>query len=158
MRRRARRAGRGTPVLAEVEQAAHPCGTLHGDFELDNMRWADGGAIAFDADETRTGPFVQDVASAVRDLVGDAPTGVAHPGRLTDFLTGYRTMRPLGADEAAALELHGAAVAVRALVSLAHLEVDASPDEPTWSVDLRATLVAHRAGLRARVLATTVNR
>ena len=145
-------------VLAEVDRADHPRGTLHGDFELDNMRWADGRPTAFDADEARTGPFVQDIAAAVRDLVGDSPGRVEHRTLLADFLTGYRRVRHLEYDEVAALELHGAAVAVRGLVALAHLEVDAVADEEPWAVGLRATLVEHRQRLRARVLAVTVAR
>ena len=145
-------------VLAEVDRADHPRGTLHGDFELDNMRWSDGVPTAFDADEARTGPFVEDVAAAVRDLVGDSPGHVEHPALLAAFLTGYRGVRPLGDDEESALELHSAAVAVRLLVAIAHVGDDTVADEPAWSRDLRASLVAHRRGLRARVLAATVGR
>lgn len=145
-------------VLADADERRLPHGTLHGDFELDNLRWSGGRPVAFDADEARTGPFVQDIASAVRDLVGDQPVGVAHPELLAEFVAGYRTVRPLGDDEVAALPLHSAVVAVRGLASLAHLEVDGPAAEPPWSVDLRASLVAHRHGLRARVLAATVGR
>ncbi|NUU15716.1 phosphotransferase [Cellulomonas humilata] len=145
-------------VLAEVDRVRMPRGTLHGDFELDNLRWADGRPTAFDADEARTGPFIEDIAAAVRDLVGDTPGKVEHPTLLAAFLTGYRGVRPLEYDEVASLELHHAAVAVRLLVAIAHLQVDPAPDEPSWSVDLRASLVAHRQGLRTRVLAATVAR
>ncbi|WP_421743222.1 phosphotransferase enzyme family protein [Cellulomonas sp.] len=145
-------------VLAATDRADHPRGTLHGDFELDNMRWAEGRPTAFDSDEARTGPFIEDIAAAVRDLVGGSPGRVEHPALLAAFLTGYRGVRPLGYDEVSALQLHGAAVAVRLLVAIAHLEDEPVPDEPSWSVDLRASLVVHRQGLRARVLAATVAR
>ncbi|KRD44066.1 hypothetical protein ASE38_07795 [Cellulomonas sp. Root930] len=145
-------------VLAATDRAGHPRGTLHGDFELDNMRWSDGVPTAFDADEARTGPFVEDIAAAVRDLVGDSPGHVEQPALLAAFLTGYRGVRPLGDDEESALELHSAAVAVRLLVAIAHVGDDTVADEPAWSRDLRASLVAHRRGLRARVLAATVGR
>ena len=102
-------------VLVAAEQADLPRGTLHGDFELDNMRWTDGNPLAFDADEARTGPFIEDVAAAVRDLVGDTPGQVEHASMLAAFLSGYREVRPLGLDEESALELHGAVVAVRLL-------------------------------------------
>jgi Ser/Thr protein kinase RdoA (MazF antagonist) len=141
-------------VLAEIDRADHPRGTLHGDFELDNLRWTDGHPTAFDADEMRTGPFVQDVAAAVRDLVGDAPGRVDHSALLADFLTGYRSVRHLTDDEVAALELHSAAVAIRGLVALRHVEVDARADDAPWVVELRATLADHHRDLRARVLAS----
>ncbi|KQR08371.1 phosphotransferase enzyme family protein [Cellulomonas sp. Leaf334] len=143
-------------VLAEADRLDAPRGTLHGDLELDNLRWSDGRPTAFDADETRTGPFVQDIAAAVRDLVGETPGRVEHPALLAAFLTGYRGVRPLGYDEVAELELHSAAVAVRLLVSIAHLDADQVADEEQWSVDMRASLVEHRRRLRARVLAATV--
>ena len=145
-------------VLAAADRADLPSGTLHGDFELDNLRWLDGRPVAFDADEARTGPYVQDIAAAVRDLVGDTPGQVEHPALLAAFLTGYRGVRPLAYDEVAALELHSAAVAVRLLVAIAHLEDDPAADEQQWSVDLRASLLEHRQRLRARVLAATVAR
>lgn len=145
-------------VLAATDRAGHPRGTLHGDFELDNMRWAEGRPTAFDADEARTGPFIEDIAAAVRDLVGDSPGRVEHAGLLAAFLTGYRGERPLEYDDVAALELSSAAVAVRLLVAVAHVEETPVADEPAWSRDLRASLVEHRRGLRARVLAATVAR
>ncbi|MDQ0374949.1 phosphotransferase enzyme family protein [Cellulomonas humilata] len=145
-------------VLARADRAELPSGTLHGDFELDNLRWLDGNPVAFDADEARTGPYVQDIAAAVRDLVGDTPGQVEHPALLAAFLTGYRGVRPLAYDEVAELELHSAAVAVRLLVAIAHLEDDPAVDEGQWSVDLRASLLEHRQRLRARVLAATVAR
>lgn len=145
-------------VLADAERLDAPQGTLHGDFELDNLRWSDGRPTAFDADETRTGPFVQDIAATVRDLLGDTPGTVEHPALLADFLTGYRSVRPLGDDEVSGLELHSAAVAVRLLVATAHVQADPLADEEQWSVDLRASLVDHRERLRTRVLAATVGR
>lgn len=145
-------------VLDAASTLPSPRGTLHGDLELDNLRWSGGRPTAFDADEARTGPFVQDIAAAVRDLVGDSPGRVEHPGLLAAFLTGYRGVRPLSYDEVATLELHSAAVAVRLLVAIAHLESDQVADEEQWSVDLRASLVAHGSRLRSRVLAATVGR
>jgi Ser/Thr protein kinase RdoA (MazF antagonist) len=102
----------------------------------------------------RTGPFVQDIAAAVRDLVGDAPRRVVHGALLADFLTGYRSVRPLLDDEVAVLEVHSAAVAVRGLVALKQWEVDVRADEAPWAAEPRATLSDHRRGLRARVLAS----
>ncbi|GEK20312.1 phosphotransferase enzyme family protein [Cellulomonas xylanilytica] len=145
-------------VLDDASLLGSPRGTLHGDLELDNLRWADGRPVAFDADEARTGPFVQDVAAAVRDLLGDTPGSVEHPELLADFIAGYREVRPLSDADVSALELHSAAVAVRLLVSIAHVAADPAPDEAPWSADLRASVVEHRRRLRARVLAATVGR
>ena len=83
---------------------------------------------------------------------------VERPALLAAFLTGYRGVRPLSYDEVAELELHSAAVAVRLLVAIAHLEDAPAVDEPQWSIDLRASLLEHRQRLRARVLAATVAR
>ena len=55
-------------AVAALDTSTHGRGTLHGDFELDNLRFDAGRITFFDADETRSGWFAADVALAVRDL------------------------------------------------------------------------------------------
>lgn len=136
-----------------------PGGVLHGDFELDNLRFEGTNVVAFDADETSIGPYVLDIASATRDLIGDDGTLDAprHPAVLAAFLDGYESTRPLGDDEHAALTLGLAQVAARSLVH-GHGVLDAgdTPHDPAWLIDLRAHLADYHARTRDTLLATAI--
>jgi Ser/Thr protein kinase RdoA (MazF antagonist) len=117
-------------------------GTVHGDFELDNLSWDTDTVVAYDFDEAARSWYVADIAYAVRDL---APTraGTPRPGEaelFAAFLTGYRQIRPLPAPHLAHLSLftaaHAACSAVRAWSA-----IDAGqPDDPPWLDRLRANL------------------
>jgi Ser/Thr protein kinase RdoA (MazF antagonist) len=119
--------------LAELPRDSARFGTIHGDFELDNLGWDGDVAVAYDFDEAARSWFVADIASAVRDLTTD---GVL----LAAFLAGYRRERPLPEQELAPLPLfaaaHAACAAVRARSALDAVR----PDEPAWLGALRAKL------------------
>jgi Ser/Thr protein kinase RdoA (MazF antagonist) len=132
-----------------------PRGVLHGDFELDNLRFVDLDVVAFDADETSVGPYALDIAAAVRDLVGDEGTFDAprHPALLGAFLAGYGSTRALDDGEHAVLALGGAQVAARFLTQgRGVLDAGDGPDDPAWLTDLRARLVEHYDRARDVVL------
>jgi len=63
-------------------------GLVHGDFELDNLKWSHGIPTAFDFDEAAVSWFAADVAIAVRDIAD-------RPELLAAFLSGYRSVRAL---------------------------------------------------------------
>jgi Ser/Thr protein kinase RdoA (MazF antagonist) len=119
-------------------------GTVHGDFELDNLSWDADTAVAYDFDEAARSWFVADIAHAVRDL--------AHlPARadlFAAFLAGYRRIRPLPAPDLAHLPLFTAAHAACSAVR-ARLATDAGqPSDPPWLGRRRAKLLAHAATQR----------
>ena len=66
-------------------------GLVHGDFELDNLKWSHGIPTAFDFDEAAVSWFAADVAIAVRDIAD-------RPELLAAFLSGYRSVRALTTD------------------------------------------------------------
>lgn len=129
-------------------------GVLHGDFELDNLRW-DGDAVSiFDLDEARLGRFAEDIASALRDMVGQDYGNPSHPAQVASFLDGYGSVRTLHEDETALLPICMASNAARDLLQGAGvLDVDsAAGDSPSWLPDLRSSLVSHYDKKRSLIL------
>lgn len=151
----ARTAGR---LAVEWDRAVEglPGGVLHGDYELDNLRFDGAGVVAFDADETSIGPYAADIASAVRDLVGDEGTVDApqHPALLGAFLDGYDSIRPLDDGERALLGLAHAHVAAQSLARGDKVLNGGDPLDPSWLIALRENIVRHHARARDVVLAT----
>jgi Ser/Thr protein kinase RdoA (MazF antagonist) len=94
-------------------------GLIHGDFELDNLAWADGHPTAFDWDEAEHSWFAADIAYAVRDLVPDHLALIAGPiTLLDDFLDGYHRARPQANVDRAQIVLFTALNALRSLARL----------------------------------------
>ncbi len=113
--------------------------------------------VAFDVDETCVGPYVLDIAVAVRDLVGSGTVDEPrHPALLAAFLQGYGRTRPVLDTERRALSLSGPVVAARSLVH-GHGVLDAgdAPDDPDWLAELRRRLDAHHDQARKVVLAAS---
>jgi len=116
-------------------------GIIHGDFELDNVRF-DGDLVRFfDVDEGGSAPFATDIALATRDL--------DDPG-LRLFIDGYRSVRAL---DDRVLEL----LPTCARLAAAHLAVDTAAavdlvpaaGDPDWLVGLHADLVDFIADQRS---------
>lgn len=131
-------------------------GVLHGDFELDNLRW-DGNAVSiFDLDEARIGRFAEDIASALRDIVGPDYEKPTHPALLASFLDGYGSVRTLSEDEIALLPICMASNAARDLLQGAGvLDVEhAAGDAPSWLPELRSSLASHYDKERSLILRT----
>ncbi|MFI7013681.1 phosphotransferase [Streptomyces sp. NPDC050164] len=61
-------------VMRELPRCQDGWGVVHGDFELDNMAWEEGGPIAYDFDEAALSWYAADIAYAVRDLTDMART------------------------------------------------------------------------------------
>lgn len=144
------RAALENPELAEAAKilskvlTASPATPLvfgHGDFELDNLRWADGWPTCFDLDESGAMEAAADVASAARDLLGPRPGSPDHPELLTAFLQGYqrtsgRTIEPQE------LTLPRAAFAAQQLLQATEV-LDLHSRAVGWLHELDGSLRAH---------------
>ncbi|WP_309107469.1 phosphotransferase [Arthrobacter sp.] len=137
-------------------------GVLHGDFELDNLRWEGDAVSIFDLDEARIGRFAEDIASALRDIVGQDCDNPTYPALFASFLDGYASVRTLNEDEVALLPICMASNAARDLLQRTGvLDVEpAAGDSPPWLPDLRSSLVNHydeKRSLILRVAEKTLN-
>lgn len=123
-------------------------GLVHGDLELDNVRWAGLVGTSYDYDDAGCGPLLLDLAAAARDLQD-------HPSLRTAFLAGYRSERQLTDAAAAALPLFRGLLAARQLQALRDV-VDVDPTEALpgedWLPHLVKALEAHRTTERALLL------
>jgi Ser/Thr protein kinase RdoA (MazF antagonist) len=139
-------------------------GTVHGDFELDNLSWAtDAGTdtdtvVAYDFDEAAHSWYLADIAYAVRDLTPTTPAGTSSPGStelFTAFLTAYRQIRPLPPHDLAHLPLftaaHAACSAVRAWSAIDTRQ----PGDPPWLSRLHAKLQDYTDKQREIAVTTT---
>jgi Ser/Thr protein kinase RdoA (MazF antagonist) len=85
-----------TNWLAGLPMDDDTYGTIHGDFELDNLVWREDTAGILDFDDSAQMWYAADVALAVRDLFAD-PSKDADTGdpRFRAFVEGYREHRAL---------------------------------------------------------------
>lgn len=111
-------------------------GLLHGDLELDNVRWDHGRPHVLDFDGAIYGPRVIDVAIALADVL-DGPVA-ARDERVSRFLDGYAEVRqpPAGTELLPRLARLVTAVKVADLLrAYAGLDEDGAPE---WLNALRA--------------------
>lgn len=142
-------------ATAALDPSTHTRGTIHGDFELDNLRFDGDETICFDADERREDWFAADVALAARDLTGVTLGSEPRPELLGAFLAGYRGVRTFTADEERSLPLFGRAASAVLVADLDEvLDLEEHIDDAEWLMELRASLGRHRQWHRARVLAS----
>ncbi|MDQ0893806.1 phosphotransferase enzyme family protein [Agromyces ramosus] len=140
-------------AVAMLDPSTHSRGVIHGDFELDNLRFTDGVATFFDVDEARVDWFAADIALATRDLTGVTLDGEPRPELLAAFLRGYRSEREFSVEEEASLELFGVAASVGlALDVLEALDLDEHDHDPDWLMELRSSLRRHLHWHRDRAL------
>ncbi len=148
--------GRFHEAGADLLERPDPAGTSvadrvlgHGDFELDNLRWSDDAVRCFDLDECGAMNRAEDVASAVRDLVGERMDRPAHPLLLAAFLDGY-TATTSSVVTAADLVPELLLVAERGLARLERVrDLDASTTRAQWLLELEHGLRAYEARMRA---------
>jgi Ser/Thr protein kinase RdoA (MazF antagonist) len=76
-----------TSWLSALPMTATNYGLIHGDFELDNLRWQDETLAMFDFDDCSSYWYVADVAFALRDLF-ETGVDLSHPSFLA-FIRGY---------------------------------------------------------------------
>ena len=141
-------------TLAALQQQLHQLptkgdtvGLIHYDFELDNLLW-DGEQVGIiDFDDSAVYPLVADIAFALSDLFDDNPAQVdLAQETFAHFVNGYRTARPLPAEE---LQLIPLFLRVQNLVTYARLYRALTPVNPAgelpWMAGLRAKLAAKMA-------------
>lgn len=109
--------------------------TMHGDFELDNLRFTDEAVAVFDFDETGPGSAAADIALATRALRGDegAP---AHPMLFATFIDGYRSAGELTAEEEERVAEHALRYSVRRAADDSMLDEGGNPGDPPWQREL----------------------
>lgn len=133
-------------VAAQVEQFAtdeQSFGLLHGDFELDNLIWAEQTIGIVDFDESAWGWFVADIAFALRDLFGDSAGNIDWEStQLQTFLEGYRAVNAVSADALehlpVFLDMHNLFTFATLLKTLDIPESEVVPD---WLSGLQHTLI-----------------
>ncbi|MEO8970589.1 MAG: phosphotransferase [Ktedonobacteraceae bacterium] len=144
-----------TSFLAALPMTETNYGLIHGDFELDNLRWQDDTIAMFDFDDCSSYWYVADVAFALRDLFA---TGVdlSHPS-FRAFIRGYSEYYSLDEELIAHLptwmrlvNLSTYAKLVRAM-DLAH-----DQDYPEWCTSLLLKLENWRQNYKASLLSIPV--
>lgn len=129
-------------------------GTVHGDFELDNLAWDGDQATAFDFDEAALSWYAADVAYALRDLTGpDGRIMEERKALVEAFIAGYRSVRAFAEDELASLRLFAGVHAVCSLVRITRALGTPGNDEPEWLAELRSNLEAMARQHRALAIA-----
>lgn len=136
--------------------------TLHGDFELDNLRFTDNGVAVFDLDESRPGTAAEDVALATRVLRGDEGDR-PEPLLYAEFLTGYRSRREFTADEEAAVPEYSLQFSARRVALEPEILDDGDkPSDPAWLRELHEDILTannwHRGQLNAATEAAAAAR
>jgi Ser/Thr protein kinase RdoA (MazF antagonist) len=142
------------------------CGLIHGDFELDNLRWPDAGSggghnvavsggpgapgapAMLDFDDCATHWYSADVAFALRDVF-DAGAGLNDIG-MRAFVGGYRAYHPLSEAALAALPLFSRLARLRSYTTaIRALDLPDSPAQPDWLRGLRRKLETRAAAYAA---------
>lgn len=138
-------------ALGTLDAGTHRRVTIHGDFELDNIRFADDRIAIFDFDETRPGWAADDIALATRALRGEegAP---AHPELRAAFLEGYRSVAELSVEEEDAVAIHSLRYSALRAADDAMLDEGGHPNDPEWQRELHDELRAASAWHRRAVL------
>ncbi len=148
-------------LLADLDRlprdaAVH--GLLHGDPEPDNVVVGPAGPVLVDPDDVRVGWFASDAGFALRAWAwapADDPCGVpdlAAPVPAA-FLAGYRSVRPLTAEELGWLSLLARVAAWEDWCGLQpHVREPADPGWPEWALALDTRVRARVDRLAAALL------
>ncbi len=138
--------------LQGLPRHADVYGVLHGDPEPDNVVVTPAGMVLVDPDEVRVGWFVSDVAFALRDWEDRAGGLDWTSGIPAEVLAGYRSVRPVAAEELGWVPLLVRAAALEDLSRLKpHLREQAGEQWPEWARALDDKVRA-RATARRRML------
>jgi Ser/Thr protein kinase RdoA (MazF antagonist) len=133
---------------APPDRAAHRARdrgvTIHGDFELDNLRFTDDAVAVFDFDESRPGSAAADIALATRALRGDEDAP-AYPRLFAAFLEGYRSAGELSSEEEASIARHALQYSARRAADDSMLDEGGDPGDPPWQRELYEDIRAANA-------------
>ena len=145
------------------------CGLIHGDFELDNLRWSDDETDAGDRDKTngrRVTPstpgtpamldfddcathwYAADIAYALRSVFD--PGAGLDDAKVQAFVGGYRAHHPLDDDALATVPLFSRLARLRGYATqIRALDLPDSAEQPDWLRGLRRKLETRTAAYAA---------
>ncbi len=140
-----------TSWLSTLPMTETNYGLIHGDFELDNLRWQDETIAMFDFDDCSSYWYVADVAFALRDLF-ETGVDLSHPSFLA-FVRGYCEHSSL--DEELISQLP-AWMRLANLIQYAKLvramDLEQDQDYPEWCASLRLKLENKMQNYKASLL------
>ncbi|WP_457967579.1 phosphotransferase [Arthrobacter sp. D1-29] len=138
-------------LLRAVETPGYRRVAMHGDFELDNLRFTDYGVAIFDFDESGCGPAACDVALATRALHGEEGAE-PEPGLYAEFLIGYRSKNEFTAEEEAAVKTYSLHHSARRSQDRSILDEGFRPSDPLWQQELHDEIQAANAWHRRKAM------
>ena len=144
-----------TSFLTALPETATNYGLIHGDFELDNLRWQDDDVAMFDFDDCSSYWYVADIAFALRDLF-ETGVDLNHPS-LRAFIRGYREYYFLDEELITHLPTWMRLVNLIMYTKLART-MDLTPDQdyPEWCTDLLLRLENWMQDYKASLLSLPV--
>ncbi|WP_267279131.1 phosphotransferase enzyme family protein [Arthrobacter sp. CDRTa11] len=137
--------------LLGSSEPTHRQMTMHGDFELDNLRFSDAGVAIFDFDESGYGPAACDIALATRALHGEEGAD-PEPELYAEFLIGYRSQNGFTEEEEAAVETYSLHHSARRAQDCSILDEGFRPSDPLWQQELHDEILAGNAWHRSKVM------
>ena len=125
-------------------------GTIHYDFELDNICWDGSTPAILDFDDCGPHWFAADIAFALRDLFGDRSSVVDFADeRFQSFVRGYRALRPIDETDLRCIPLFLRWHNLISFARIAHaLSGGPVEKEPEWLTNLRRRLAGIQDGYR----------
>jgi len=140
-----------TSFLAALPVTATNYGLIHGDFELDNLRWQDETLAMFDFDDCSSYWYVADIAFALRDLF-ETGVDLSNPS-FRAFIRGYSEHYSLDEELISHLPTW---MRLANLIQYAKLvrAMDLPPDQdyPEWCTSLLLKLANKRQNYKASLL------
>jgi Ser/Thr protein kinase RdoA (MazF antagonist) len=124
---------------------------MHGDFELDNLRFSDQGVAIFDFDESGHGPAACDIALATRALHGEEGAD-PEPRLYAEFLIGYRSQNEFTEEEEAAVKTYSLHHSARRAQDRSILDEGFRPSDPLWQQELHDEILAGNAWHHRKVM------
>jgi Ser/Thr protein kinase RdoA (MazF antagonist) len=152
-----------TSFLAALPVTETNYGLIHGDFELDNLRWQDETIAMFDFDECASYWYIADVAFALRDLFNtdigilDIPrVDPSHPS-FRAFVRGYREEHSLDEELISYLPTFMRLVNLIMYAKLVRaMDLAQDQDNPEWCNSLLSRLENWKQNYKASLLSMPV--
>jgi Ser/Thr protein kinase RdoA (MazF antagonist) len=141
--------------LAALPVTATNYGLIHGDFELDNLRWQDETIAMFDFDDCSSYWYVADVAFALRDLF-ETGVDLSHPS-LHAFIQGYSKHNSLDEELISHLPIWMRLVNLITYAKLVRaMDLVQDHDYPEWCTSLLLKLESKRQSYKVSLLSIPV--
>jgi Ser/Thr protein kinase RdoA (MazF antagonist) len=144
-----------TSFLAALPVTETNYGLIHGDFELDNLRWQDETIAMFDFDECAASWYIADVAFALRDLF-ETGVDLSHPS-FRAFIRGYSAQYSLDEELLAHLPTLMRLVNLIIYAKLVRaMDLAQDQDCPAWCTSLLLRLENWKQNYKASLLSIPV--